>query len=117
MRASVHIDLPGWTREGIGALKRRCEELGLQPRSAQGEGGGQTGVTYDISNKHRLGHSEVQLVQTMINGVNRLYEEDLQLQKKHDLEAFKNILPTLYSKEAEGSVQVQFTVHKYAIFY
>jgi len=85
MRASVHIDLPGWTKEGLSSLKARCEELALQPRGTRGESGGQTGVTYDISNKHRLGYSEVQLVQTMIDGVNTLYEEDLALQKKHGL--------------------------------
>jgi protein-arginine kinase len=85
MRASVHIDLPGWTKEGLDALKSRCNELSLQPRGTRGESGGQTGVTYDISNKHRLGYSEVELVQTMIDGVNKLYEEDLELQKKHGL--------------------------------
>merc|ERR1712088_570760 len=85
MRASVHIDLPGWTKEGVGALKERCEALALQPRGTRGESGGQTGITYDISNKHRLGYSEVQLVQTMIDGVNTLYTEDLALQKKHGL--------------------------------
>jgi len=85
MRASVHVDLPGWTKEGLPALKKRCEELALQPRGTRGESGGQTGVTYDISNKHRLGYSEVQLVQTMIDGVNKLYKEDLELQKKHGL--------------------------------
>merc|ERR1711994_910721 len=56
MRASVHVDLPGWTKEGLPALKARCEELGLQPRGTRGESGGQTGITYDISNKHRLGY-------------------------------------------------------------
>jgi len=85
MRASVHIDLPGWTKEGLPALKKRCEELSLQPRGTRGESGGQTGITYDISNKHRLGYSEVQLVQTMIDGVNTIYMEDVQLQKKHGL--------------------------------
>jgi len=83
MRASVHIDLPGWTKEGLPALKARCEELKVQPRGTRGESGGQTGCTYDISNKHRLGYSEVELVQCMIDGVNALYEEDLELQKKH----------------------------------
>merc|ERR1712077_1387 len=83
MRASVHVDLPGWTKEGVPLLKARCEELNVQPRGTRGESGGQTGVTYDISNKHRLGYSEVQLVQCMIDGVNTLYEEDLELQKKH----------------------------------
>merc|ERR1712115_496246 len=85
MRASVHIDLPGWAKEGLGALKARCEELNVQPRGTRGESGGQTGVTYDISNKHRLGYSEVQLVQTMIDGVNTLFAEDVALQKKHGL--------------------------------
>ena len=85
MRASVHVDLPGWTKEGSAALGARCEELKLQPRGTRGESGGQTGVTYDISNKHRLGYSEVELVQCMIDGVNILYEEDLALQKKHGL--------------------------------
>merc|ERR1711970_1176820 len=68
MRASVHVDLPGWTKEGLPALKARCEELQLQPRGTRGESGGQTGITYDISNKHRLGYSEVELVQKMIDG-------------------------------------------------
>merc|ERR1712061_865788 len=70
MRASVHVDLPGWTKEGLPALQKRCEVLSVQPRGTRGESGGQTGHTYDISNKHRLGHSEVSLVQTMIDGVN-----------------------------------------------
>jgi len=85
MRASVHVDLPGWTKEGLPALQKRCEELSVQPRGTRGESGGQTGHTYDISNKHRLGHSEVALVQTMIDGVNTLWTEDLALCKKHGM--------------------------------
>ena len=85
MRASVHVDLPGWTKEGLDALKARCEELSVQPRGTRGESGGQTGHTYDISNKHRLGHSEVGLVQCMIDGVNTLWKEDLELCKKHGI--------------------------------
>merc|ERR1711930_18565 len=85
MRASVHVDLPGWTKEGLKPLAARCEELHLQPRGTRGESGGQTGITYDISNKHRLGYSEVQLVQKMIDGVNTLVKEDRDLKKKHGL--------------------------------
>merc|ERR1711881_80779 len=85
MRASVHIDLPGWTKLGLKVLQARCEELGLQPRGTRGESGGQTGITYDISNKHRLGYSEVQLVQKMIDGVNMLYKEDVALCKAHGI--------------------------------
>jgi len=87
MRASVHIDLPGWTAEGVDKLKKRCEELSVQPRGTRGESGGQTGCTFDISNKHRLGYTEVQLVQTMIDSVNTLYKEDLEFQKKHNVTA------------------------------
>merc|ERR1719474_660215 len=83
MRASVHVDLPGWTQAGLYALSVRCEELHLQPRGTRGESGGQTGITYDISNKHRLGYSEVQLVQKMIDGVNTLWKEDKEYQKKY----------------------------------
>merc|ERR1740129_633693 len=85
MMASVHVDLPGYTKEGLDTLKARCEELKVQPRGTRGESGGQTGVTYDISNKHRLGYSEVELVQCMIDGVNTLVAEDKELQKKHGL--------------------------------
>merc|ERR1711963_586715 len=83
MRASVHVDLPGWTKHGVEKLQARCEELQLQPRGTRGESGGQTGFTYDISNKHRLGYSEVELVQKMIDGVNTLWQEDKQHQKTH----------------------------------
>merc|ERR1712212_323326 len=85
MRASVHVDLPGWTKEGLPALQKRCEELAVQPRGTRGESGGFIGCTYDISNKHRLGYSEVQLVQVMIDAVNTLWKEDVELQKKHGL--------------------------------
>merc|ERR1712110_24988 len=79
MRASVHVDLPGWTKESVDKLKARCEELNVQPMGTRGESGGQTGHTYDISNKHRLGYSEVELVQKMIDGVNKLWKEDKKL--------------------------------------
>ena len=79
----MHVDLPGWTAEGLPYLKARCEQLQLQPRGTRGESGGQTGITYDISNKHRLGYSEVELVQKMIDGVNILWREDKELVAKH----------------------------------
>ena len=43
MRASVHMDLPGWTAESVDKLKAKCEELQVQPRGTRGESGGQTG--------------------------------------------------------------------------
>merc|ERR1719244_1587345 len=89
MRASVHIDLPGWAKEGTRNMKKRCEQLKLQPRGTRGESGGDTGVTFDISNKHRLGYTEVELVQCMIDGVNTLFEEDIALQKKNGITSTK----------------------------
>merc|ERR1711953_1594281 len=71
------------TKHGVEKLQARCEELQLQPRGTRGESGGQTGFTYDISNKHRLGYSEVELVQKMIDGVNTLWQEDKQHQKTY----------------------------------
>ena len=34
------IDLPGYTKEGLPALQKRCEELAVQPRETRGESGG-----------------------------------------------------------------------------
>merc|ERR1712042_298342 len=77
MCASVHVTLPGWHKAGIKALQQRCEELGVQPRGTRGESGGHIDDTYDISNKHRLGYTEVELVQNMINAVDTLLKEDI----------------------------------------
>jgi protein-arginine kinase len=81
MRASVHVTLPGWHKAGIDKLKARCEELKVQPRGTRGESGGHIDDTYDISNKHRLGYSEVELVQKLIDSINILVSEDRELQK------------------------------------
>ncbi|EDQ93071.1 uncharacterized protein MONBRDRAFT_34875 [Monosiga brevicollis MX1] len=67
MRASVHVKLPK-----VGAhpdFKKWCEKLRLQPRGIHGEHSESDGGVYDLSNKERLGKSEVELVQTMIDGV------------------------------------------------
>ena len=53
MRASVHVDLPGWTAESVDKLKARCEELAVQPRGTRGESGGQTGeLKYFLATKY-----------------------------------------------------------------
>merc|ERR1712080_368118 len=76
MRASVMIDLPGYTKEGLDVLKKRCEELAVKPR---------------------LGYSEVQLIQVMIDGVNTLWKEDQELQKKHGLWEHRQTHITLWA--------------------
>ncbi|CAL4217150.1 unnamed protein product, partial [Meganyctiphanes norvegica] len=77
MNASVQLDLPGWTKEGIDALRARCSQLCVQPRGIR------TGKTFKISNMHRLGYTEVQIIQCMIDAINTLYREDVEFQKKH----------------------------------
>jgi len=73
MRASVHIDLKGFEGDKP-ALKELCDTLNIQPRGTRGESSGDTGSVYDLSNKHRLGYSEVELVQTMIDGVGAIFK-------------------------------------------
>ena len=88
MSASVHVDLPGFTKEGLKVLRERCKDLNLELRDIRGEGlmRGMRGIiTWDISNKFRLGYSEVELVQSLIDGVNTLVDEDRELQKKHGI--------------------------------
>ncbi|RYY84961.1 hypothetical protein EON63_08245 [archaeon] len=46
-----------------------CSAFDLQPRGSAGEHSAAVGAKFDISNKQRMGFSEVQLVQKMINGV------------------------------------------------
>merc|ERR1712142_232780 len=108
MRASVHVDLPGWTAHGLDALKKRCEQLKVQPRGTRGESGGQTGCTYDISNKHRLGYSGVELVQCMIDGVNTLFKEDIQLQQKHGIYPFYPEIKSKHSLVAKHVTEARF---------
>merc|ERR1712062_781959 len=118
MRASVHVTLPGWHKKGIDALKKRCEELGVQPRGTRGESGGHIDDTYDISNKHRLGYTEVELVQNMINAVNKLQEEDdaplefPEIKSKHSLVA-KHVTPAMWKKYSSHQTKTShFTLAK-----
>lgn len=74
MRASVHVKLPNVGKHP--EFKNWCNKLRLQPRGIHGEHSESAGGVYDISNKERLGKSEVQLVQTMIDGVQTLIEAE-----------------------------------------
>ncbi len=73
MRASVHIKLPklGADMERFKAITNRHH---LQIRGIDGEHSKSKGNIYDISNKRRLGVTEVQCVQDMVDGVRELIE-------------------------------------------
>ncbi|CAH1242911.1 CKB [Branchiostoma lanceolatum] len=71
MRASVHVsDLRSFKDV---QLKNTCRQLGLDVRGRHGETSEAEGGVYDVSNRQRLGRTEVDLLQTVIDGINSLY--------------------------------------------
>jgi creatine kinase len=76
LRASMHVLLPK-TIEQIGqdALEKLCwDKLEMQCRGTGGEHTAAVGGRVDLSNQKRIGKSEVELVQIMIDGVCKLIE-------------------------------------------
>ena len=78
LRASVHIKLPK-----LGEKKDEFEEIAakyhVQIRGIHGEHSESADHIYDISNKRRLGRSEVQLVQDMYDGVKAMIKREKEL--------------------------------------
>jgi creatine kinase/arginine kinase len=75
MRASVHIALPNLSKD-MEAFKAITDKYYLQIRGIHGEHSKSEGGVYDISNRRRLGITEVQAVQEMHNGVVALIEAE-----------------------------------------
>jgi len=76
LRGSVMLKLPKlYKKMGVVALEELCDSMGLQARGGRGEHSppGPNGE-FDISNKGRIGASEVELVQRMIDGVDKLID-------------------------------------------
>ena len=73
MRASVHIALPKLAKD-MKKFKAIADKYHLQIRGVHGEHSQSEGGIYDISNKRRLGVTEVQCVQDMYDGVKALIE-------------------------------------------
>jgi len=79
LRAGVHVKLPLLSKD-----KRFDDILDAQRLQKRGTGGVDTqatGGTFDISNSDRLGFSEVQLVQQVIDGINNLIAMEKALEK------------------------------------
>lgn len=81
LRASVMVKLEkfnelleGDNQEDKELLEQVCSAFDLQPRGSAGEHSPAVGAKFDVSNKQRLGFSEVQLVQKMIDGVSKVIE-------------------------------------------
>lgn len=86
LRASVMVVLPefnklmeGNNEEDKHLLDEVCSAYDLQPRGSAGEHSAAVGGKFDVSNKQRLGYSEVQLVQKMIDGVSKVIEYEQML--------------------------------------
>ena len=79
MRASVHIKLPKLTGD-MEAFQKIADQHHLQIRGIHGEHSESEGDVYDISNRRRLGVTEVQCVQDMYDGVVALIAEENRLQ-------------------------------------
>jgi len=68
MRSSVHIALPKLATD-MEAFKAITDKYHLQIRGIHGEHSQSEGGVYDISNRRRLGITEVEAVQDMYDGV------------------------------------------------
>jgi len=78
MRASVHIAVPKLAND-MEKFKEITDKHHLQIRGTDGEHSKSTGGVYDISNKRRLGVTEVQCVQDMYDGVVELIKVEKSL--------------------------------------
>ncbi len=78
MRASVHIKLPKLGNRDT-EFKQITDTYHLQIRGIHGEHSQSESGVYDISNKRRLGVTEVQCVQDMYDGVKALIKREKEL--------------------------------------
>ncbi|XP_042562592.1 creatine kinase S-type, mitochondrial-like [Clupea harengus] len=82
LRAGVHVKLPKLSQDA--RFGKILENMRLQKRGTGGVDTAAVGDTFDISNNDRLGKSEVELVQTLIDGINFLIECEKRLEKGQD---------------------------------
>lgn len=85
LRASVHVKIPKLSEHP--KFKALCDSMKVQPRGTGGEHTANVGGVYDISNKQRIGRSEVQLVQTMIDAVSKMIELEKVLEAGGSIDA------------------------------
>uniref|UniRef100_A0A3Q2YMJ2 Creatine kinase S-type, mitochondrial n=1 Tax=Hippocampus comes TaxID=109280 RepID=A0A3Q2YMJ2_HIPCM len=83
LRAGVHVRLPKLSKDP--RFSKILDNLRLQKRGTGGVDTAATGDTFDISNNDRLGKSEVELVQVVVDGVNYLIECEKRLEKGQDI--------------------------------
>lgn len=90
LRAGVHIKIPHLSKDEK-KLDEMLKKLRLQKRGTGGVDTAASGGVYDISNADRLGFSEVELVQFMVDGVKLLIVMEKRLEKG---ESIDDIMPS-----------------------
>ncbi|XP_041100528.1 creatine kinase S-type, mitochondrial [Polyodon spathula] len=83
LRAGVHVKIPNLSKDP--RLSKVLDNLRLQKRGTGGVDTAAEGDTFDISNLDRIGRSEVELVQLVIDGVNYLIDCEKRLEKGQDI--------------------------------
>ena len=77
-RTTLPRQLPELNKD-VPLLEKLCEKYDLQPRGSAGEHSAAVGGKWDISNKQRIGFTEVELVQKMIDGIVEIIAEEEKL--------------------------------------
>ncbi|KFQ20768.1 hypothetical protein N332_04451 [Mesitornis unicolor] len=83
LRAGVHVKLPRLSKDP--RFSKILENLRLQKRGTGGVDTAAVADVYDISNLDRMGRSEVELVQIVIDGVNYLVDCEKKLERGQDI--------------------------------
>ncbi|XP_013381734.1 creatine kinase U-type, mitochondrial isoform X2 [Lingula anatina] len=86
LRAGVHVKLPLLSKDP--RFEDILTRMKLQKRGTGGVDTAAVGGTFDISNADRLGKSEVELVQLLIDGVNLLITMEKALEKRQSIEKY-----------------------------
>uniref|UniRef100_A0A8C5S278 Creatine kinase S-type, mitochondrial n=1 Tax=Laticauda laticaudata TaxID=8630 RepID=A0A8C5S278_LATLA len=83
LRAGVHVKLPKLSKDP--RFSKILENLRLQKRGTGGVDTAAVADVYDISNLDRMGRSEVELVQLVIDGVNYMIDCEKKLERGQDI--------------------------------
>ncbi|XP_057295961.1 creatine kinase, flagellar-like [Hydractinia symbiolongicarpus] len=85
MRAGVHVKIPLLSKHP--KFDSMLDEMRLQKRGTGGVDTASTDGTFDISNSDRLGYSEVELMQIVVDGVTKLVEMEKKLEQNEPIDA------------------------------
>ena len=104
LRAGVHIKLPLLSVHP--KFNEILSKLRLQKRGTGGVDTESTDATFDISNLDRIGYSEVELVQNVIDGVNTLVQFEKALEQEKNIDDAVGKLKTGV-KSADNELEVE----------